>query len=175
MSAPFDIVVACDLENGIGLDNDLPWHLPGDLRHFARTTKEAPEGKRNAVIMGRKTWESVPVKYRPLPGRLNVVLSRSPGALDLPDGVRAAAGLEAGLDIDDPDVHRLFVLGGAQVYRVAVTSERCRWIYLTRILARFGCDAFFPEIEGDYERVEILGELEESGVAYRIERWARPS
>ena len=170
---PFDIVVAADLDNGIGKLGDLPWHLPEDLRHFARVTREAPEGKRNAVIMGRKTWESVPVKYKPLPGRLNVVLSRSPQ--ELPEGVRAAATFEQALAIDDPDVDQLFVVGGGRIYAEAVRSPRCRWIYLTRIESRFDCDAFFPEIEGDFERVEVLGEGAEDGVAYRIEKWARRS
>lgn len=174
MSKPFDVVVACDLENGIGKDNDLPWHLPGDLRHFARLTTEAPEGMRNAVIMGRKTWESVPVKYKPLAGRLNVVLSRS-AALELPEGVRRAGDLDEALAIDDPDVDRVFVVGGVQIYAEALRSPRCRWIYLTRVLDRFDCDAFFPDIAGDFERAEVLGEGEDNGVAYRIETWQRAS
>ena len=77
MPIRFDIVVAADEQRGIGKDNDLPWHLPGDLTHFKRTTTRAvAEGMSNAVVMGRKTWESVPPRYRPLKNRVNVVLSR---------------------------------------------------------------------------------------------------
>lgn len=170
---PFDVVVAADLGNGIGNNGDIPWHLPGDLRHLVALTKTAPEGKRNAVIMGRATWDSIPQSYRPLVGRLNVVLSRRPD-LELPPGVRHAADLDSALDINDAGVDRLFVLGGSGVYAQAVDHPRCRWIYLTRVLERFECDAFFPEIEGGYERAELMGEGEHDGVGYRIERWARP-
>lgn len=171
---PFDVVVACDLANGIGKDGDIPWHLPGDLRHLAELTRTAPEGERNAVIMGRATWDSIPARYQPLPGRLNVVVSRQP-ALELPAGVALAASLDAGLDAagDAADVDRLFVLGGGQIYALAVDHPRCRWIYLTRVLETFGCDTFFPEIGGGFERAEVLGQGEHDGVGYRIERWAR--
>lgn len=171
MSKPFDAVVACDLDNGIGVGGDLPWHLPGDLRHFADLTQTAPEGMRNAVVMGRATWDSIPTRFRPLPGRLNVVLSR--GRPELADGARLASSLEAGIDIDDADVDRLFVLGGGQIYAQAVDHPRCRWIYLTRVLERYPCDTFFPDITDAFERVEVLGEGEHDGVGYRIERWAR--
>lgn len=70
------IIVAATVSNGIGKNGTLPWHLPKDLKYFAQATSTAPEGMQNAVIMGRNTWESIPVKYRPLKGRLNVVVSR---------------------------------------------------------------------------------------------------
>ena len=71
----FDIVVAADLDWGIGNDNGLPWpKLRGDLRHFKKTTSTASADKRNAIVMGRKTWESKEVGCSPLPNRLNVVV-----------------------------------------------------------------------------------------------------
>ena len=74
-------VVAATPSGGIGKDGTLPWSLPSDLKHFARVTSDvpagAPAGPRNAVVMGRKTWASIPEKFRPLKGRLNVVLSTS--------------------------------------------------------------------------------------------------
>ena len=81
-SRAFQIVVAATRdEMGIGLDGALPWRLPKDMAYFKAVTSRVDEpGARNAVIMGRKTWESIPAKFRPLPGRLNVVLSAS-GAL----------------------------------------------------------------------------------------------
>ena len=72
-------VFAADEAGGIGRDNDLPWpRLPGDLAFFARITTETRDpAKQNAVIMGRRTWDSIPPKYRPLPGRRNIVVSRT--------------------------------------------------------------------------------------------------
>lgn len=77
MSSSFTLVVAATLTNGIGQGSRLPWRLPQELAYFARVTSGAPEGKLNSVIMGRNTWESIPLKFRPLPGRLNIVVSRN--------------------------------------------------------------------------------------------------
>ena len=71
------VIVAATKANGIGVNGRLPWRLPGDMAYFARITSNAPEGYTNAVIMGRKTWESIPLKFRPLPKRVNLVISRN--------------------------------------------------------------------------------------------------
>jgi len=70
------LIVAPTRTNGIGKEARLPWQLPKEMSYFANVTTNAPEGKKNAVIMGRKTWESIPKKYRPLPKRINFVVSR---------------------------------------------------------------------------------------------------
>ncbi|MFH4974016.1 hypothetical protein AB6A40_000725 [Gnathostoma spinigerum] len=75
-----NIIVALDSVNGIGKDGTLPWNLPRDVAHFnSMTTKTSDPNKRNAVLMGRKVWESIPAKWRPLKGRFNVVLSKTVG------------------------------------------------------------------------------------------------
>jgi dihydrofolate reductase len=71
------LIVAATRANGIGQNSGLPWHLTKELAYFSRVTSGAPEGCMNAVIMGRKTWESIPRKVRPLPKRVNVVISRN--------------------------------------------------------------------------------------------------
>lgn len=76
-----NMVVAASSDNGIGLDGQLPWRLPKEMKHFKTVTSSAPEGMTNAVVMGRKTWLSIPAKFRPLPNRLNVVLTRTPAAI----------------------------------------------------------------------------------------------
>lgn len=71
------LVVAATTKNGIGKDGTLPWRIPKDLAYFSKVTSNAPIGKANVVFMGRATWESIPVRFRPLKNRLNVVLSRN--------------------------------------------------------------------------------------------------
>lgn len=82
------MVAAMSLTNGIGKDGGLPWRLKGEMAYFRKVTSQVPEdekhaGARNAVIMGRKTWASIPPKFRPLSGRLNVVISRTSSPQDL--------------------------------------------------------------------------------------------
>jgi len=72
------IIVAATTANGIGKNGRLPWHIREDMKFFAYVTQNAPEGTQNAVIMGRKTWESIPAKNRPLSKRLNIVISNNP-------------------------------------------------------------------------------------------------
>lgn len=73
--ASFTLIVAATLSNGIGQSARLPWRLPQEMAYFARVTTAAPAGTKNAVIMGRNTWESIPPKFRPLKERVNVVIS----------------------------------------------------------------------------------------------------
>src|SRR3989338_11120601 len=97
--APFNIIVAVDAKNGIGKKGGLPWSLPADLKHFKKITfNTTDESKMNAVVMGRKTWDSIPAKFRPLPGRLNVVLTRDP-QLPFPAPVLRATGLPQALGL----------------------------------------------------------------------------
>ena len=169
MDLAFDCVVAADAAGGIGRDNDLPWpRLREDLRFLRRITTEAPEGTRNTVIMGRKTWESVPSKMQPLPGRLNVVISR--GALALPDGVVLAHSLDEALGVSAGAGR--FVIGGAQIFADAFAHPACRHVYLTRIAATFDCDTFLPPLDG-FALVETLARHTEHDIEFAIERWSR--
>lgn len=173
----FDVVVAADQDWGIGKTNGLPWpKLSGDLAHFKRVTSAAGEGKRNAIAMGRKTWESTEVKGRPLPRRLNVVITR--GALVVPDGVRIASSLDDALAqiASASDIDTAFVVGGAQIFREAFTHPELRYVYLTRVLGRFGCDTHIPDLDAAGLHATTWDgacEAEDSNVRYRIERLAR--
>ncbi len=174
----FDIVVAADEHLGIAKDGDLPWHLPGDLKHFRNTTTQVKDGsKKNAVVMGRKTWDSIPSKYRPLPGRLNIVLTRNE-ALQFPQGVMAFHSLEGALcalgegALAD-DIEGIFVVGGGRVYEQSLEMNECQSLIITRIHKSFDCDTNFPHFEKLYVLETILGEHEENGVPFRIERWIK--
>ena len=156
-------LIAAVAKNGvIGKDNRLPWHLPADLRHFKALTTG------HAVIMGRKTWESLPEKFRPLPGRQNIVVTRNAtyaasGATvagSLPDAVAAAAGEEA------------FVIGGAELYQVALPlADR---LQLTEIDAEFDGDTWFPARDLRQWR-EVTRDMhrDETGPGYAFVRYDR--
>ncbi|TWC71102.1 dihydrofolate reductase [Herbaspirillum sp. SJZ099] len=126
------IVVATDRNNGIGINNTLPWHLPEDLAHFKRTTSG------HAILMGRKTFESI---GRPLPNRRNIVITRNAGWQHA--GVETAASLPeaAALAGDGP----AFIIGGAQIYAEALPLVNR--LIVTRIEQTFDCDAFFPALD----------------------------
>lgn len=130
------LIAAVASNRAIGKDNQLLWQLPEDMRYFRETTR----GK--TVIMGRRTWESLPARFRPLPDRRNIVVTRdrnyvAAGAMvthSLPAAI-AAAG-------DDAEC---FVIGGAELYQQALPLAQR--LYLTEIAQAFEGDVFFPEIQ----------------------------
>ena len=134
----FNIIVACDQNFGIGKDNLLPWRLPSELQYFREQTANS------IVIMGRKTWDSLPPKSKPLGNRQNIVITRSQDLL-FPEGVQVANSLEQALDLADSE--NIFVLGGGQLYAESISHTHCQKVYLTQIQSTFDCDAFFPKVE----------------------------
>jgi len=170
----FACVVAADEQRCIGRDNDLPWpRLRGDVAHFkAITTRTRQPGAHNAVIMGRRTWDSVPPRLRPLSGRLNVVVSR--GRPALPDGVVLAGGLDQALAAATAaGAETLYLVGGGTLYAEAVADPRCELVYYTRIAARFDGDSFFPPFEHAYVLEAADPPIREGEIRYDIERWRR--
>ncbi|MDQ3367237.1 MAG: dihydrofolate reductase [Myxococcota bacterium] len=171
----FDVVIAADLDWGIGKEQGLPWpRLRGDLAHFRRVTSTTVrEGAQNAIVMGRKTWESKEVGAKPLKGRKNLVISR--GALMVPDEVLAVTSLDEALSASVAStVETIFVVGGAGLLVHALEDARLRYVYLTRIQGRFDCDTRMPDLDarGFVRDVTWEGEAigEDNGVRYRIER-----
>jgi dihydrofolate reductase len=178
LTVSFDAVVAADLDWGIGKANGLPWpKLKGDLAHFRRVTSASGEGQVNAIIMGRKTWQSAEVGGNPLPRRLNIVITRS--QLAVPEGVVVAASLDAALSAArGPNVDSVFVVGGAEILRLALVHAGLRYIYLTRVLGHFDAEVHIPNLdELGFVKTAWDGErtADENGVTYRIERLARPA
>lgn len=165
---PFSIIVAVDSKLGIGKNGLLPWHLPSDLKYFKKiTTQESSAGKINAVIMGRKTWDSIPSAFRPLSQRLNVVISRQTH-LPLPDGVIHAPSLDSALSllsVKKSAVGEIFVIGGAQIFQEAVNHPFCQKIYLTRIEKEFSCDTFFPDVLQQFPQVSRKDSMLEQGIS----------
>ena len=140
--SPSVVIIAARARNGtIGIDNRIPWKLPEDMKFFRDTTRGKP------VIMGRKTWESLPASFRPLPGRHNVVLSRAETPPDVPQGVDVARTLTEAVALTStrPGVESVFVIGGENVYAEALSfADR---VLLTEIDADYEGDAFFPQLD----------------------------
>lgn len=134
-----EIVVAMALDRAIGKDNKLLWHYPEDMRHF----KSLTEG--NTVVMGRKTWESLPAKYRPLPNRKNIVLSRN--------GSYVAEGAVVVSSIDDISDHvegKVIVIGGVEIYSMFLPVANV--IHMTLVHDLFAdADAHFPVMHGAWK------------------------
>lgn len=164
---PLALIAACAHDRVIGRDNDMPWHLPADLKHFKAMTLGKP------IIMGRKTWDSL---GRPLPGRLNLVVSRQSG-IQL-EGAEVYSRLDDALVRADEwareqGVDELMLIGGGQLYAQALPqADR---LYLTRIDLEVEGDAFFPEFSGwecvDRQAHPATGDTP----AYAFETWERPA
>lgn len=143
------LIVAHDSKRGIGRGGNLPWHIPEDLRRVAALTRSAPEGKRNALVTGRGTWESIPVERRPLKGRDNIIVSST---VDAVDGGYVADSLDGALNMSKAlDCHDVFIFGGAAVYAEAMAREVPDELLVTVVEGDFGCDRFLPEIPTNYE------------------------
>ena len=169
----FSIVVAADEAGGIGKGGKLPWKLPAEMAFFKKLTSEARPGLHNAVIMGRKTYESILPKFRPLRDRINVVLSRDPAYR--PEGAQSVSSLDAALDLlrARDDVDRVFCVGGAEIYRLALSHDDCVGIHLTRVHALFDCDASLPGLRGQFRLLSQAGPHAENGLTYTFETYRR--
>ncbi len=175
---PFSVIAAIDAERGIGKAGQLPWNLPGDLKHFKTlTSTTAAPGKHNAVIMGRKTWDSISDKYRPLPNRLNVIITRAQKS-ESAENVLFTSSLEDAVNrLTAPPLKELvahcFVIGGEQIFKLALGSPFCRKLYLTHIKQTFRCDTFFPPFEAEFEQSNVSTCREENGMAYFFSEYTR--
>ena len=170
----FGIVVAFDSRYGIGKNGQLPWHLPKDLKRFKEITAHvADSGKKNAVIMGRKTWESLPSKFCPLPGRLNLVLSKT-GGLNLSADVLCASSLQDALtQLSSSEIENIFVIGGAQIYKETIVHPCCQKLYITHVQGDFGCDAFFPPISNQFFPIHASEDYQENGINFQFSDYVR--
>ncbi|WP_338924440.1 dihydrofolate reductase (plasmid) [Pseudomonas silesiensis] len=162
-------LIAAVAENGvIGINNSMPWHLPGDFQYFKAKTLGKP------IIMGRKTWDSL---GRPLPGRLNLVISRQPG-LHL-DGAEVFDSLQPALDrattwAIEKGAEEVMLIGGAQLYAQAL--EQADRLYLTRVALNPEGDTWFPEFKAGRwvltSNTPVLAT--DNSPAYQFEVWQKP-
>ena len=168
----YKIIVAMDENNGIGKNNALPWHYPEDLKYFSKTTK-GKGNNTNAVIMGRKTYESI---GKPLPGRVNYILSRTKRE-NINEKTQTTENsnnnnnnknvlffdniADLHKDIESKNYNEAWIIGGAEIYNLFLSmssntnantshSIKIDAIYVTHIKGNYNCDAFFPAINERY-------------------------
>lgn len=139
----------------IGKDNVMPWHLPEDLAHFKKATLGSP------VIMGRKTWDSLPPRFRPLPGRKNIVITRQPGWQA--EGALRAGTLEEAMALAG-DAAQAWVTGGAEIYRLALPLADT--VLVTEIDADYEGDTFAPELGPEWREVGRERHSSAAGLGY---------
>jgi dihydrofolate reductase len=155
------LVVAYARNRVIGRDGGLPWHLPSDMRHFRELTTGG------TVVMGRKTYASIPDRFRPLPGRRNIVLSRD-AAFRAP-GAEVVSSLSAALDVCGRDC---FVIGGGATYAEALPLAAR--VYATEVVEDVEGDTFFPVLAEDEWACVSSGEpVAENGHEFRIRVYER--
>jgi dihydrofolate reductase len=159
----FSLIASVARNGTIGRGNALVWDEPADKQFFRRTTMGCP------VVMGRKTWDSLPPRFRPLPGRRNVVVTRQAGW--------QAAGAEVVHTLDDAlalvaEAPKVFVIGGAQLYEEAI--EKADELVLTEIDREIDGDAFFPRWEREaFEEVSSEPRVTVDGAQYRFVTYRR--
>ena len=146
----------------IGKDGVMPWHLPEDLAHFKRTTLNHP------VIMGRRTWDSIPPRFRPLPGRTNIVVTRQDDWHQM--GVQRAPSLREALQKCE-NAEKVWVIGGAQIYAQALPLAD--ELVVTEIDADFAGDAHAPAIDPEWREVAREPRLAANGLSLSFVTWRR--
>lgn len=165
-AAPQLGLIWAESEGGvIGLQGVMPWHLPEDLAHFKQLTSSSP------VIMGRKTWESLPPRFRPLPGRRNIVVTRQQSwaadGAEVAHSVAEALSL-AGADTSGPE--SVWVIGGAEIF--SSVMEQADRLEVTEIRASFDGDTVAPAIGGRWKLVRADPEdgwrTSQAGLEYRF-------
>ena len=156
------LVYARARNGAIGKDGTLPWHLPEDLAHFRKVTMGSP------VIMGRKTWDSLPDRFKPLPGRANIVVTRQPG-WSAAGTVRAGSLAEA-ITLCEPAVHA-WVIGGAEILRQAMPLAQVAEV--TEIDADFDGDVQAPPLGGDWIELARDGHVSGNGLPFAFVTYGR--
>ena len=146
----FNIIAAIDKNNGIGKDNSLPWHFKDDLKYFSKVTKG--NGK-NAIIMGKNTWNSLPKK--PLPGRVNIVLSSKFNCITNKnyDNTWFCNSFEQLQNIPafkNKEFEECWYIGGEKIYNTVINDININKIFITKINGDYNCDTFFPKIPTNF-------------------------
>ena len=149
------LIVAVAKNNGIGKDNNLLWHLPADMKFFKETTTG------HCIITGRKNYESIPARFRPLKDRTNIVVTRnlkySESDIEICNSIESAIAFAK----DQGEVE-VFVIGGGQIYKEVLQKELIDRMYITHVDANFEADTFFPEFDNKKWNSKQIIEIEKN-------------
>jgi dihydrofolate reductase len=156
------IIAAMSPGRVMGVGGTLPWHIPGDLKHFKRTTNGSP------MLMGRKTFDSFP---SPLPNRHHIVVTRNPAAYTNSSQVSFVSSIEEGYGVASWLSETLFIIGGAEIYRQTIADAD--EMVLTHVEEEFVGDTFFPEWRDDNWVTASQERPEESKIPYCVRRYRR--
>lgn len=155
------IIVAMDLEKGIGKNNDLMWHLPADMKFFKETTTG------HIVVMGRKNWDSIPSRFRPLVNRENVVLTRNKN-FKMDNCVVLHDLNEVWKKYKDEEKRTVFIIGGGEIYRQAMESNFVTEMYITHVNKMYNAETFFPEFDLRKWKVQVI-QMHEKDTKHEVE------
>ncbi|WP_077003438.1 dihydrofolate reductase [Variovorax sp. KK3] len=160
-----NLILARAANGVIGHEGGIPWHLPEDMAHFKLQTAGAP------VIMGRKTWDSLPPRFRPLPGRRNIVITRQPGWQA--EGAECVAGLRDALALcEQEQVPEVWVIGGAQIY--AEAEPLAQRAIVTEIDHHYEGDAWAPRFDTSWRETARESHQAANGLRYSFITMERP-
>ena len=149
-------------ERVIGKDNTLPWHIPAEFQHFKNATKDS------TVIMGRKTYVSLPEKFRPLPGRKNVVISRN---FSSADDIDICANIREGIEKAKTYNQPIFIIGGASLYLQSLEQELVDKMHISYVKGDYAGDSYFPNFnKEDWEIEKEEDNSEYTLIVYRRKR-----
>ena len=177
-------IAACCNNYGIGSNGSLPWCLPKESSYYDSIIRgNPPEGKQNAVVMGRATWFSIQKEIRPLEGRINIVMSKTMKYEDFdeprPHAVVSSLEELIALIISEQwngRIHDIFNVGGNAIYKEIMWSPYSGYVFLTRIDADIECDTFFPEIDDSFHKIPISnfpsipqGVVQENGMEWHVD------
>jgi dihydrofolate reductase len=164
MNMEIALIYARAANGVIGKDGTMPWHLPEDLAHFKQLTQGNP------VVMGRKTWDSLPPRFRPLPGRTNIVVTRQDNWSEI--GAQRASSLREALQIaEQSNPATVWVIGGAQIYAQALPLAQR--VEVTEIAQDFDGDAFAPELGPEWVETTREAHTSAGGLPFSFVRYER--
>lgn len=140
----FSIIACLDAEGGIGKENQIPWNCPYDRHFFHKTTRHS------TVIMGRKTWESLPPSKQPLPQRKNIIISHQIPSI-VPESTFWTTSFKDAYNLAKSFSLQIYIIGGESLYRQTIHHNDCQTLILTHLQESFSCDRYFPPFSKDWD------------------------